>query len=64
MSDNHTTKKIIVLKGLEGHQPTHLSGAQPFLLEHLPLLVAFWWFVLVVTVAMVAVTVWRIHESN
>jgi cytochrome c-type biogenesis protein CcmH/NrfF len=48
-----TTPPLIVLKGLEGNQPTHLYGLQVYLAPHLAMLTALWWIVFVVTLATV-----------
>lgn len=45
--------QLIVLKGLEGNEATHLSGIQPYLHQHSMVIVTGWWCVYL----LVAITV-------
>ncbi|HWO07284.1 MAG TPA: hypothetical protein VNM40_01715 [Candidatus Paceibacterota bacterium] len=42
---------FIVLKGLEGNEPTHLVGLQPLLLSHADSLAIGWWLIFFTTFA-------------
>ena len=46
-------KNIIVLQGLEGNEPAHLSGLQVPLAPHVDTLIVGWWIVLVLTTLVV-----------
>jgi hypothetical protein len=44
---------IIVLKGLEGNDPTHLKGLQTFLEPQVDLIIIFWWTVFLIVISVV-----------
>lgn len=43
--NNVGTSTLIIVSGLEGNQPTHLVGAQPFLHEHSWAFIHAWGFI-------------------
>jgi hypothetical protein len=53
MTDATTSKNLIVLKALEGNDPTHLSGMQLYMQEHLTVFTTLWWAMFIITSAVV-----------
>jgi hypothetical protein len=51
-----TDTPILVVRGLEGNQPTHLIGLQIYLAPHILLLERIWWAALILSCAYMA---WR-----
>ena len=60
---SEATSTLIVLKGLEGNQPMHLTPLQLFLQSHIDFLQAFWWTVFTVTLC-VAIILAIKNRSN
>lgn len=46
---NNATSTTLALRGLEGNEPAHLSGIQPFLVAHIQFAMALWWSVFFLT---------------
>ena len=46
---NNSTSTQLVLRGLEGNEPAHLSGIQPFLVAHIEIAMALWWSIFFLT---------------
>ncbi len=42
---------LIVLKGLEGNEPTHLGPMQSIMSPHADLIIMFWWSVFFITLS-------------
>lgn len=53
MTEDASTSTLIVLKALEGNDPTYLSPLQTFLDAHIGTLETFWWTVFFVTFGIV-----------
>ena len=51
ISQPNNSNNIIVLKGLEGNQPTQLYGIQNFIAPHYSLAQTQWWLIFAAVVA-------------
>ena len=59
-----TSTKLIVLKELAGHEPTSLTGLQPFLAAHADTLWYFWIAVWITTALFLIRHVWVEYEKQ
>jgi len=59
-----TEQQFIVLKGLEGNAPTHLSAVQQFLVPYMDVLTLFWIAVWGMTAIFLLVQLFREYEAH